>query len=86
MGDKFKEKAPYQPPSVPVRCDVTGKVFSSSMIRKCRDNAVIRRYGVGGEVNVRVWACRRCKHAIRFQFHGGLGCELDNSVQTGRKG
>jgi len=66
----------------PVRCDVTGKYFYPSSVRKCRDAAVIKRYGVGGEANVSVYVCRNCKHAIKYKFHGGLGCELERSVQA----
>ena len=82
MGDRFKQKAPYSPTNGSTRCDVTGKTFSSSLIRKCNDEAVIRRYGTGGVCNVSVWVCTRCKHAIRYKFHGGLGCELDRQLQA----
>ena len=82
MGDKYKEKTPYKPHTEPVRCDVSGRVFSSSLVRKCRDSAVISQYGVGGEANVSIWICRKCKHAIAYKLHGGLGCELEQQVQT----
>ena len=74
QGDK---KTPYRPSYEPVRCDVTGKMFRSSMVRKCRDEAVVKRYGVGGEVNVCMWVCAKCKHAVRYEFHGGISCGLD---------
>lgn len=74
MGDK--KETPYRPKYEPVRCDVTGKMFHYSSVRKCRDEAVIRRYGVGGEANVCVWVCMKCKHAIHYKLHGGVGCGL----------
>lgn len=77
MGDK---KIPYQPSSKPVRCDVSQKMFYHGCVRKCRDEAVTRRYGVGGEANVSVWVCARCRHAVRYPFHGGLGCELERNI------
>lgn len=69
-----------------IRCDVTGKVFYPSSVRKCLDGAVIKRYGVGGVANVSVYVCAKCKHAIHYKWHGGLGCELERSVQTGTQG
>ena len=66
----------------PVRCDVSGMYFHPCAIRKCNDAAVIKRYATGGVVNVSVWVCRRCKHAIHYKLHGGLGCEFDRHVQT----
>lgn len=79
MGDK---KIPYRPDSRPVRCDVSGKVFYHGCVRECHDEAVTRRYGVGGVAHVSIWVCRRCRHAIVNPFHGGIGCdhELDRSV------
>lgn len=79
MGDK---KTPYQPKYEPIRCDVSGKLFRALSVRECHDEAVIRRYGVGGKCNVSLWVCRKCKHAIHYQFHGGLGCELDKRVPS----
>ena len=81
MGDV---KLPYEPPRKPIRCDVSGKIFTASMVRKCHEEAVVRRYGTGGEANVSVWICRKCKHAIHYKFHGGLGCELERKLQTSK--
>ena len=77
MGDV---KQPYRPNSAPIRCDVTGKVFYHGSVRKCRDGAVTRRYGVGGEANVCWYVCAKCRHAVHYPYHGGLGCELDRSL------
>ena len=71
MGDK---PIPYTPKYEPVRDDVSGKVFGSGMMRKCPEPHVIKRYGVGGEANVSVWTCRRCKWKKEFKWHGGLAC------------
>ena len=66
-----------------IRCDVTGKMFRPSQIRQCRHAAVVRKYGTGGIVNVSVFVCNKCPHAIRYKWHGGLGCELERSVSQG---
>ena len=84
MGDSLN-KIPYRPESKPIRCDITRKQFYHGCVRKCRDEAVVRRYGVGGECNVSVWVCGRCRHAVRYPFHGGLGCELDRPIPEGEK-
>ena len=77
MGDKFKDATPYEPPRTPVRCDVTGRMFTHSNTRRCCDRAVTARYGHGGQCTVSVWVCRMCSHAVRYKWHGGLGCELE---------
>ena len=77
MGDI---KRPYKPTYGKVRCDVSGYMFSPISVRECKDPNVIKRYGTGGKANVCVWVCAKCKHAVRYQFHGGLGCELDRNV------
>ena len=69
-----------------VRCDISGKMFHPSSTRRCLDGAVIRKYGTGGIVNVSVWVCNKCHHAIHYKFHGGLGCELERKLQTGTQG
>ena len=74
MGDV---KEPYVPRYGSVRCDVSGLMFASCMVRDCKDPAVIKRYGTGGVAKVSVYVCRKCRHAIHYKFHGGLGCELD---------
>lgn len=77
QGDK---KEPYQPFRKSVRCDVTGKMFSSISVRRCHDEAVISRYGLNGEANVCYYVCVKCRHAVHYDFHGGLGCELDGKL------
>lgn len=63
-----------------VRCDISGKMFHPSSTRRCLDGAVVRKYGTGGIVNVSVWVCNKCHHAIHYKFHGGLGCELESAT------
>ena len=77
MGDK---KPPYRPSYGKERDDVTGRMFSTSLVRPCLEPSVVRRYGKNGEANVCIWVCSRCKHAKRYPFHGGLGCELDGNI------
>lgn len=77
MGDV---KQPYKPTYGKVRCDVSGLMFSSNIVRECHEPSVMKRYSTGGVVHVSVWVCAKCKHAVRYQFHGGLGCELDRNV------
>lgn len=86
MGDKFKEKPAYEPYHNRVRCDVTGYVFPSISVRKCRNEAVCKRYGAEGDCNVSIYVCRMCKHAIKYEFHGGVSCELDRKVPSGTSG
>ena len=83
QGDK---KIPYRPDSKPVRCDISGKTFYHGAIRECRDEAVTRRYGVGGVAHVSVWVCRKCRHAIQYKYHGGLGCELETGIPERKTG
>lgn len=62
-----------------VRCDVSGYIFSESNTRRCREPAVVKRYGTGGVAHVSVWVCNRCRHAVHYPMHGGLGCELERN-------
>lgn len=63
-------------------CSVTGKRFTMSMLRQCRDPAVVKRYGVGGKCLVSYYACQKCRHAVKFEWHGGIACGLEKRVQT----
>ena len=58
----------------PVRDDVNGKMFHPSSVRKCQEPHVIAKYGVGGEANVSVYTCQKCRYKITYDYHGGLGC------------
>jgi hypothetical protein len=85
MGDRFKEnKLQYSPVGKPIRCDISGIYFHPCAIRECHDEAVARRYGVGGIAHVSIWVCRKCRHKIEYKYHGGVGCELD--IPEGKKG
>ena len=84
MGDQFKQKLPYSPVGKPIRCDISGIYFHPCAIRECHDEAVARRYGVGGTAHVSIWVCRKCRHKIEYKYHGGVGCELD--IPEGKKG
>ena len=79
-GDSLKKTA-YQPVGSPIRCDVSGMYFHPCAIRKCPDEAVVRRYGVGGVANVSVWICRKCRNAVIYKYHGGVRCVLEGSTQ-----
>lgn len=80
MGDKFRDKPAYEPYRTPVRCDVSGYMFTTTNTRRCRDGGIIARYGHGGVCHVSVWVCRRCRHAVKHEFHGGLSCELERQL------
>lgn len=65
-----------------IRCDVTGRMFYPSIVSECKDPAVVKRYGVGGVCHVSIYVCMKCKHAVRYEFHGGISCGLEKGVQT----
>jgi len=65
-----------------VRCDVTGYTFPAVSVQECPEPAVIRRYGTGGQADVSIWVCRKCKHAIHYQFFGGIRCGLKEQNGT----
>ena len=71
MGDR---KIPYVPKYQPVRDDVIGKMFSSSLVRECPEPHVIAKYGVGGVANVSYWTCVKCKYVQTYPYHGGVSC------------
>lgn len=71
MGDK---KVRYEPSYDPVRCDVTGKLFTPGAVMECPEPHVIERYGVGGKAHVCIYVCRRCKYVKAYPMHGGVSC------------
>ena len=71
MGDP---KRAYTPQYAPVRCDVSGKMFSPCCVRECHEPHVIDRYGIGGKCMVSVYVCQKCKHKVKTPFCGALGC------------
>lgn len=83
QGDK---KAPYEPERGRKRCDVTGRMFPSTCVRQCHNEAVCKRYGVGGICNVCIYICMQCRHAIKYEFFGGVGCELEQNIQKSSAG
>ena len=83
MGDR---KEPFVPVYEAVRDDVLGKRFPPYAVRACPDPAVIKRYATGGVANVSIYVCRKCKHAITFQHHGGVGCGLERELQMRTSG
>ena len=58
----------------PVRCDVTGKMWTPGAVRECPEPHVRARYGVGGIAHVCVYVCRKCKYVKTYPYHGGVGC------------
>ena len=71
MGDKQQTFAPSY---APVRCDVTGKMFTPMCVRSCPHPEVIKKYGVGGKCKVSVYVCRRCRYVKTYPYHGGVSC------------
>lgn len=71
MGDKRKPFEPVHPYILDV---VRGQRFAECAMRSCPHPAVIRKYGVGGEANVSIYTCKKCKYSKRFQFYGGVDC------------
>ena len=71
MADK---QEPYKPKYAPVRCDVTGWLFSPISVRECHEPHVVKRYGVGGKCKVSVWICKTCKYGRRDIWCDGWGC------------
>ena len=59
-----------------IRCDVTGYTFPAVSVQECPSPAVVKKYGVGGKANVCIYVCRKCKHAIHYEFFGGISCGL----------
>ena len=85
-GDKRKPFEPVHPHILDV---VRGQRFAECAMRSCPHPAVIRKYGVGGEAMVSIYTCKRCKHHIKYDFHGGVGCGYDGvgeSVSQGAEG
>lgn len=72
MGDV---KPPFVPTYRPKRDDVIGKNFPPYCVRRCPHPAVIAKFGIGGEANVSVYTCRRCRFAKTYPYFGGVGCE-----------
>lgn len=71
MGDKPKA---FEPSYVPVRCDVSGKMFTPGCVRSCPEPHVIKKFGVGGVANVSVYVCRKCRYVIKHPMMGGVSC------------
>ena len=82
MGDK---PIPYVPRYESVYDDVLRKMFSSSIMRSCPNEAVIKRYGTGGKAMVSIYVCKRCTHCVKYKWHGGIGCGLEQRVSAGKK-
>ena len=82
MGDK---KIPYVPHYDPIYDDVLQRRFSSSIMRSCPNEAVIRKYGTGGKAMVSIYVCKKCKLHTEFKMHGGIGCGLEQRVSAGKK-
>lgn len=82
MGDR---QEPYKPKYAPVRCDVTGKMFSPISVRDCLEPHVIRRYGIGGKCKVSVLICKKCRYGYKARMIDGWGCfyELEKRLQAG---
>ena len=82
MGDK---PIPYVPHYEPIYDDVLRKMFSSSIMRSCPDEAVIKRYGTGGKAMVSVYVCKHCKHSAKHPQMGAWYCGLEQDLQSGAK-
>lgn len=82
MGDA---KPKYRPSHYKLRDDVIGREFVACAMRSCPHPSVIRKFGVGGEANVSVYTCKKCKFHRKFALHAGIGCgyELDGGVRPG---
>ena len=86
MGIGDKPKA-YEPPHAPVRCDVSGKLFSAGCVRSCPEPHVIKKYGVGGKANVSVYVCRMCRYQENTKLFGGVKCKyLEQKEAEQRRG
>lgn len=81
MGDP---KRPYRPGYGKTRCSVCGNTMHDCAVRCCPHPAVIKRYGVDGNAPVCVYCCRRCKYHIKYQFHGGVGCNYKINDMEGK--
>lgn len=57
--------------------DVLGKSFAASLMRSCPHPSVLRNYGVGGNVNVSVYVCRKCRYRKEYELHGGVSCTYE---------
>lgn len=68
-----------------ILCDVTLKRFNTRMVRQCPNEKVIARYGTGGQANVSVYICKKCRYGIKYKDHGGIGCGLEQGVSAGEK-
>lgn len=71
MGDPKPQFVPFYKP---IRDDVIGKRFAACCMRSCPHPEVIKKFGVGGEANVSIYTCRKCKFRKEYKFHGGIGC------------
>ena len=78
IGDKSKA---FEPSYVPVRCDVSGKMFTPGCVRSCPEPHVIKKYGVGGVANVSVYVCRKCRYVIKHKWMGGVSCGYQQESQ-----
>lgn len=78
MGDKPKA---FEPSYAPVRCDVSGKMFTPGCVRQCPEPHVIKKFGVGGKANVSVYVCRKCRYVIRHKWMGGVSCGYQQEPQ-----
>ena len=82
MGDT---KPPFRPSNKPIRDDVIGREFAACAVRSCPHPKVIKKYGLGGEANVSVYTCKKCRFHTEFALHAGIGCAygLEDGVQPG---
>ena len=81
MGDKPQ---PFTPTYTPIRCDVTGHMFSPCAVRRCPEPHVIDKYGLGGEAHVSVWVCKTCRYGEKDKYCDAYGCKygLEERVQA----
>jgi hypothetical protein len=71
QGDKPKQ---FEPKYKPIRDDVLGKSFAPCCMRSCPEPHVIKRYGTGGQANVSVYVCRKCRYHEDMKWFGGVKC------------
>lgn len=82
MGDR---KIPYVPSYEPIFDDVLRKTFAPVLMRKCPNEAVIRRYGTGGIANVSIYVCKKCAYGHKHKMMGAWYCGLEQDLQAGAK-
>lgn len=80
MGDK---KIPYVPSYEPIFDDILRKTFAPVLMRKCPNEAVIKRYGTGGIANVSIYVCKKCRYGIKHEMMGAWSCGLEQGVSAG---